>query len=410
MGHAQNQALVPVVQLVHQVDKRLIPAKPLKSSFVKKADLSYYTTGENHDYLAEDLLGVTEAEETAFLRAADTAYDILRDTARTVAESDGLMKACGIPESAFPLIRWSIENEWDDYLIGRFDFSGGFDGVAIKLIEFNADTCSLMPETTTLQPELLSRARQKEGKNNLLADLERRLSRIGQSPDLPGTALLLADMGHDDDYHNAHVIAKAAKKAGWASAQHMLLERVTFDPDDAMMVDNGKGESIVYDVLFKFFPWDFAFLEEPALGELLTEMVMERRLKVLNPAWAMLLQSKALLAMAWDRYPDHPLLLETTLGQQSITAHQYVRKPYFGRMGENIALFQGARYPTVETEGHYASGPMVYQAVAQFNEDEEEYRYQPSVYFTDRPSALVMRRQDDLIMDDDAEFIATYLA
>jgi hypothetical protein len=107
-----------------------------------------------------------------------------------------------------------------------------------------------MPETTTLQPEMLSRARQKEGKNNLMTDLTTRLSRISQSPTLNGTALLLTDLGHDDDYHNAHVIAKAAKKAGWSTAQHMLLERVTFVPDVAMMGDNGKGESIVYDVLF----------------------------------------------------------------------------------------------------------------------------------------------------------------
>lgn len=406
----QNLASVPAAQPVLPVDKRLLPAKPLKSSFLKKANLTYYATGNNEDYLAEDLLGVTAAEEAAFFAAATVAYDLLRDTAKTVADSDGLLKACGIPAAAFPLIRWSIENEWDDYLIGRFDFSGGFDGVPIKLIEFNADTCSLMPETTTLQPELLDRAGKKAGKNNLLADLVARLLRIRQSPHLPGTAMLITDLGHDDDYHNAHVIAQAAKKAGWISAQHMLLERVTFDPDDAMMVDNGRGESIVYDVLFKFFPWDFAFLEEPDLGELLSEMVMERRLKVLNPAWAMLLQSKALLAMAWDRYPNHPLLLETTLGRESIRAHQYVRKPYFGRMGENIALFQGARYPTVETGGHYADGPMVYQAIAQFNADQEEYRYQPSVFYTDRPSALAVRRQDDLIMDDDAEFIATFLA
>ncbi|MEM9835187.1 MAG: glutathionylspermidine synthase family protein [Bacteroidota bacterium] len=391
------------------MDNRLVTGKPLKSSFLRKHKLNWYASGDNDEYLAEDLLGITASEEAAFLAAAQTAYDLLRDTAASIVGSPKLMNLCGIPPAAHDLMRWSVNHEWNDYLVGRFDFAGGLDGLPIKLIEFNADTCSLLPETTTLQPEMISRARQRAGTNLLLSSLSARLKTIAKHPELSGTAMLLADLGHDDDFHNAHVVARAAKDARWESAQHMLLERVIFDPDAAMMVDTNGGESIVYDVLFKFFPWEFAFVEEPELGEVLAEMVMKRLVKVLNPAWSMLLQSKALLALAWERYPQHPLLLETTLSTAALKTNHYVRKPFFGRAGENIALFQGGPYPTEETEGHYGDTPQVYQAMAQFNADSDQYRYQPSVFFTDRPVAVAVRRQDDAIMDDDAEFIATFL-
>ena len=35
------------------------------------------------------------------------------------------------------------------HLYGRFDLSGGLDGKPIKLIEFNADTATCIPETAT---------------------------------------------------------------------------------------------------------------------------------------------------------------------------------------------------------------------------------------------------------------------
>lgn len=43
----------------------------------------------------------------------------------------------------------------DNDLYGRFDLSGGIDGKPIKLIEFNADTPTLLFEKTVIQYMLL---------------------------------------------------------------------------------------------------------------------------------------------------------------------------------------------------------------------------------------------------------------
>ena len=78
-------------------------------------------------------------------------------------------------------------------------------------------------------------------------------------------------------------------------------------------------------------------------------------------------------------------------------------KPIFGRMGENIAFYDGATEPEYQTEGDYEDFDKVYQELADFNEDRKEHRYQPSIFYTDEPCGMAIRRQDDLIIDDDAE-------
>ena len=52
----------------------------------------------------------------------------------------------------------------------------------------------------------------------------------------------------------------------------------------------------------------------------------------------------------------------------------------------------------------------MYQELARFNEDRKEHRYQPSIFYTNEPCGMAIRRQDDLIIDDDAEFVGHTIA
>jgi glutathionylspermidine synthase len=81
----------------------------------------------------------------------------------------------------------------------------------------------------------------------------------------------------------------------------------------------------------------------------------------MEPIWKMLWSNKALLAVLWELYPDHELLLPASLaGHEGMS--RYVRKPLFGREGGNIRLVNGAQ--SVETGGGYGDGPWVYQRLA----------------------------------------------
>ena len=58
-------------------------------------------------------------------------------------------------------------------MYGRFDISGVINGKSPKLIEFNADTATVLPETAIIQKEQLAGARKlpKDQFNNIYDDL-----------------------------------------------------------------------------------------------------------------------------------------------------------------------------------------------------------------------------------------------
>ncbi len=391
------------------MDNRLTDAPRLKDRWVRKQGLAHYTEGENKEYLADDILSLQPEEAQAALRAGDVAWDLLRTCARKSVFNEKRLRGLGIPDAAVPLLQWSVENEWDNFLVGRFDFAGGLADLPLRLIEFNADTASLLPETTVLQPEIIRKAGLEPAPNELLTTLEATARRLGGGR--KDTAIAAAHLGSKDDQLNTEVLARIAAAAQWGRVDNVLLPDLEINPDEGIFREVKPGRWIHYGSLIKFFPWDFAALEEPDLWEYLAELVMAEKLRVFNPAWTMLLQSKALLAYAWEDNPGHPLLLPTAFDPAALPRPLagYVRKPVFGRMGENIEIVTNGRNVVAATTGDYGSGPVVYQEMAPFATDREQHRYQLSTYQAPRACALCCRRQDDLIIDDDGEFVALAL-
>lgn len=387
------------------VDNRLTAATLPPSSFLRNEGLDWFVKGENEDYLVPAFFRLSPAEVQALNEAAQHAAQLLKEAALKVAR-ENRWRELGIPDRAIPLLKYSLAHELDDYLIGRFDFAGGIDGLPLKLIEFNADTSSLLPETAIIQ-EYMSRQSRSPGApfNDLLPALERRLRSLLSRYRHKQPSLLLSAMGHDEDWLNVETVARAAHAAGFEEVHQVVLEQVIFSPGEGVFIELGRDQFIRFDFWFKFVPWDFIAQEEPELLDLLTEMITRGELVVLNPAWSMLLQSKALLGIAREMAPNDPLLLRTDARPTAFTDGRYVRKPIFGRMGENIALFDGQSKPRAETDGDFSRQPMVYQELTAFNVDMEGHRYQASVFVTDEPCAIAIRRQDDLIIDDDASYV-----
>lgn len=399
--------MVQAVQLVLMVDNRLITVHPLQMKALKKVGLQWLAAGENSEYLANDFIKVKMGELREYQTVAAEMQRLAVEAAQYIAEK-GLWKEAGIPDAAIDLVRYSLRNELDYHLIGRFDFAGGIDGMPIKLLEFNADTCTLLPETSQIQ-----RLHQEQEQqylpgvpaDDLVERLSQQLDRILERNPNKTSNLLLSTMGYPEDWINADIIALAAKNTGFHDIQSKELEKVTFSDDEGIFVEVAKGEYRRFDFWFKLIPWEFIAYEEPDLLKSLSNIIQGGLCTVLNPAYTMLLQSKAILKYMYQLNPKHPNLLATEFSASSFRQKHYVRKPIFGRLGENIDYHRGSDHPDYSTEGDYGDFPSVYQEVAPFNMDEEDHRYQPSIYWTGTANALCFRRQDDLIIDDDAEFI-----
>ena len=393
------------------VDNRLIEVAPLKSRVLKKEGLKWFAAGENKDYLSNDFLVVYRSELEAYKTAAAELHQLAIEAAKFAAERNE-WKTLGIPEAAIEFVQYSLEKETDMGLVGRFDFSGGMDGIPLKLLEYNADTCSLLPETAIVQQKHWEQEQKHlpgAPFNELIPALTRQFKKILTQHPQKLPRLLISTLGFEEDWLNTDVIALAARDAGFEAIKSVPLDRVTFSPDEGFFVESGKDTFMRFDFWYKFIPWDFIAFEEPELMDILGSIVLNDIGVIMNPAYTMMLQSKAIMQFMYEMAPNHPALLLTSNKEISFPRRHYVRKPVFGRMGENISYHTGSAEPEYETEGDYGDFPPVFQEIADFNIDEEEHRYQPSVYWTGEAAALCFRRQDDLIIDDDAEFVGSVI-
>lgn len=390
------------------VDSRLVKVDELPRDILEELGFEWFVDGENEGYLIDQFIRVNKDELKAFHDASSNVYRLAMKAAQYVSDND-LWDDVGIEgEDMIALTKWSLRHEQHLHLHGRFDFSGGMGSTPIKLLEFNADTCSLMPETAYIQEAHWQREEARlsgQPHNPLVEDLTNKFLKILQKYPRKEATLLVTTLGHDEDWLNAEVIQSAAREAGFTEVVCANLEQITFSADEGIFLEDEDGDFHKFEFLYKFIPWDFIVFEEPELLTLLSSIIQNDLGVVMNPAWTMLLQSKGLLKFMYDLDPSNKYLLKTTFESRDFKNRKYVRKPVFGRMGENISFFDGGFKAKYKTEGDYGDFDPVYQELAPFDLDLEGHRYQPSIYYTDIPSALCFRRQDDLIIDDDAEFV-----
>ena len=400
-------ALAEAAQPADSVDNQLIPAALPDARWFQKNGLEWFNSGDNSDYIAPRILAITRQEMQQYHDAANRIYRMQMEAARHVS-TYGLWDKTGIPQAAVSLVEYSLREEAHLHLIGRYDFAGGLEGVPLRLLEFNADTCSLLPETVQLQPEIARKLQigttPSWGTFDALVQSFRQLLR--RYPDREPT-LLLSGIGYEEDTLNLEVVLQAARQAGFAIAQQVELPRVIFSEDEGIFVELGPDRFQRYDFWFKMVPWDFICYEEPELLELLDNIIRNQLAVVINPAFTMLLQSKGLLPVMKKLFPEEPAFLEATFDVTDFhTKKPYFAKPIFGRMGENISAYNEYGHPIVQNDGDYGQFPMIGQESAQLNRDGRGYLYQPGVFYIGQAAGICFRRQDDDLIDDDAQFIA----
>lgn len=392
------------------LDDRLIDIKSVSSKTYKKLGLKYYIAPDM-EYIVDELLEVQPNEIQSYKNAANELYEMFEKAAQHVIDNN-LWEVAGIPENAIEVITHSWRNrDLHPHLYGRFDLSGVIDGKGAKLIEFNADTATVLPESVVIQREQLLANKMDPSKqfNDTFKNVREQFKKLmALHPDREPT-ILISTLGHEEDYLNADMIAQAAERAGMETLFAELPD-VEFDPNEGIFARMKGDEYLLVDFWFKLIPWEFIAFEEPELMDILTNLVLNDKVIILNPAYTMLFQSKAMLKILWDLYPNHPLLLKTTFsGDDFRRKEAYVSKVIYGREGSNITVFDPYGDTKEWNEGAYSKYPSVFQAYEQLPMDEDGDFYQAGVYFSGQASGLSYRRRDGYIIDEDSEFIGHFI-
>lgn len=246
-----------------------------------------------------------------------------------------------------------IRKAWDDEpptLYGRFDF--GYNGSGDpKLFEYNADTPTTLLEAAVVQWHWLQDRYPNSDQFNFIWEcLLDQWKWILENRKLRSNTVHFAYQDHWEDIMTVGVLSDTANQCG-INVIGLEMESIGWDREREQFVDL-KNELI--ENLFKLYPWEFLFQDE--FGRHVCSSIKDTHW--IEPIWKMVLSNKAILAILWEMFPDHPYLLPAYLDGPHDMA-EYVSKPILGREGGNVTIVRhGDRQ---EFEGPYGQSRQVYQ-------------------------------------------------
>ena len=355
-------------------------------------------------YLTNEVATVSPNEADVYYEAANELFEMFVAAGQHVIDENRFAEL-GIPANLIDLIKLSWDDDRNIHLYGRFDLAGGIDGREIKLIEFNADTATCLPETAIVQYAHL-KANGLDESHQFNAVFETLTGQFEEllalNPDLQPTLLLSAMRGFPEDDANVALLGEAAREAGF-DIEFDFIDNVDFSAEEGIFWQNPKnGQFERLDFWFKLVPWESIAEDEPELVELLTKIVKKRLAIVLNPAYTLLFQSKYILKILWELYPNHPLLLETDT--KPLIGKPCVEKVLFGREGANTRILNTDGSERQVASGEYGDYPKIYQQYVEFPQDSTGYSYQAGVFYAGEACGLGFRR-GGLILDNSAGFV-----
>lgn len=386
---------------------RLKQLEPLTNEYLESIGFTWHTDNDESSYISNELVSITEDEATAYYEATNELYDMFCEAGQYVIDNN-LFHELDIPFNLVEIIKDSWEDDVHWHLYGRFDLAGGIDGQAIKLIEFNADTPTSLFETTIIQWAILKYNNLDESSqfNSLYEALQDNFKRfVTLDSDiekfeeyyekLNWKILFSSVEGNDEEERTTKLLQHIASEAGFHT-DFEYIQNVNFS-DDGISKDDE-----IFEFWFKLIPWEDIAIDEGELAIILTQMIKNKKAIIFNPAYTLLFQSKGILKILWDLYPNHPLLLETSF--EPLENTKQVEKMCFGREGANVAIVNEDNSLDMKTDGVYGNFKPVYQEYVEFPKDNNGDHYQAGVFYAYEACGLGFRKGGK-ILDNMSKFV-----
>ena len=386
---------------------KLLQVSPLTTDYLESLGFVWHTDSDETPYVSDRLVVLSPQEAEAYYKAGNTLYEMFIEAAQHVIDNN-LFHEIGIPFNLVELIKESWENDIHWHLYGRFDLAGGIDGKPIKLLEFNADTPTALFETAIVQWAMLKlngmeETAQFNGVYEALLDNFKRLVTLTEDVSefetrYEGWKFLFTSIrGNSEEENTVRLLQHIATEAGY-NTEFAYIDEVEFDEKEGIFFNEQQ-----YELWFKLIPWEDIALEEPDLAMMLTNIIKNQKAIIFNPAYTLLFQSKGLLAILWQLYPDHPLLLETSF--EPLGTERMVQKPVFGREGESVRILdEHGTFIEGEETGEYDSHKMVFQEYVELPSDIEGSSYQAGLFYA-YESCGVGFRKGGKILDNMSKFV-----
>jgi glutathionylspermidine synthase len=328
--------------------------------------------------------------------ATNALHEMCIEAAQHVIDS-GDYARFAIPESFIE----KVERSWnadEATLYGRFDFSWDGRG-APKLLEYNADTPTALIEASVAQWYWLEEAVRittaaADQFNSLHEKLIARWREIGAG--LPGRTVHFTCVGEsEEDVGNLDYLCDVALQAG-LEARFIEIADIGWDAVAKCFADLENGP---IRTLFKLYPWEWLAREPFGVN------LLDSDVRLIEPAWKMLLSNKAILPVLWKLFPDHPNLLPAYYEPQKF-AGDFVKKPILSREGANVTIRALGR--EISVPGDYGAEGYVYQAYHPLPVHAGSHAVIGSWIVGDEAAGIGIREDESPVTKNSSRFVPHY--
>lgn len=294
-------------------------------------------------------------------------------------------------------IQEHIEKSWNEdhpSIYGRFDFAYDRNSDQLKLLEFNADTPTSLFETGVIQWHWMQHyfGNSKDQFNSVHDQLIASWNAI--IPYLKGNTLHFTCMRDTlEDLTNVEYLRDCAMQAG-IHTKLIFIDDIGWDGETFVDLE----DEVITDI-FKLYPWEWMVYESFAL-HIPNDMAEAHWIE---PSWKMILSNKAILAVLWELYPYHHLLLETYFDEPKGMTN-YVKKPLLSREGANITLYKDGVIAEA-TAGDYGDEGYVCQALAPLIKEDTGYSIIGAWVIGQQACGITFRESDKLITTNKSRFV-----
>jgi len=384
----------------------LKPINPISKEYLEELGFFWHTDSDDSSYLSDSLVIVSEDEANAYYEAVNELYDMFVEAGEYIIQNN-LFHEVGIPFNLVDIIKESWQSDVHWHIYGRFDLAGGIDNQPIKLLEFNADTPTALFESSIVQWAMLKANNLDEASQfngiyeALVENFKRAVTLQEDTSDFDnryeGWKFLFTSIkGNIEEENTVKLLQHIATNAGFET-EFAYIDDIEFDDDGIFYEDTE------YELWFKLIPWEDIALDEPDLAMLLTHIIQNQKAIIFNPAYTLLFQTKGILKILWDLYPEHPLLLETSF--EPLANKTQVIKPIYGREGGSIKIVdKDGTTIAQDTNDDYTNHKMVYQEYVKLPEDIDGDSYQAGVFFAYEACGLGFRKGGK-ILDNMSKFV-----
>ena len=287
-----------------------------------------------------------------------------------------------------------VKKTWNDEppaLYGRFDLA--YDGKQIKLLEYNADTPTALLEAAVVQWYWLQDSFPKADQWNSIH--EKLIAKWKDLKDYVHEPVSFGYVETVEDEFTIGYLRDTAEQAG-IKTQALRMTDIGFDVNTFTFVDL---QNQPIKTIFKLYPWEWILQEK--FGSRALDFM--DKMQWIEPIWKMMFSNKGLLAILWEMYPGHELLLPAYFdGPRGMK--DYVRKPLLGREGANVQVVRnGAKE---QSYGPYGGEGFVYQALAPIPCCDGHYPVLGSWMIADQGAAgMGIRESETMITNNRSRFV-----